>query len=53
MNNTLLELKNMSYKDENNQRNACCTDCNNKVVLPARMTEITLSQLKKKGKENE
>ena len=41
------------YKDENNQRNACCTDCNSKVVLPARMTEITLSQLKKKGKENE
>ena len=51
------------FKDENNQRNSCCTDCNSKVVLPARMTEITLStkgkakfstvKFKKKGKEDE
>ena len=39
--------------NEKGERNSCCNECNAKIVVPARMTEITLSQLKKKGKENE
>ena len=42
-----------SFTNEKGERNSCCNECNANIVIPARMTEITLSQLKKKGKENE
>ena len=49
--------------NEKGERNSCCNECNAKIVVPARITEITLHtkgkgkfstvKFKKKGKEDE
>ena len=49
--------------NEKGERNSCCNECNAHIVIPARMTEITLAtkgkgkfstvKFKKKGKEDE